>query len=74
MYKMQARASGKVPLSAVTVFYGRDWEDCEGTAELTFSECQDLLLEWERDDRRSARESGRATKWLPHEYKIVKVE
>jgi hypothetical protein len=69
--KIQAMASGLVPLSSVIVFYGREWEDCEGTAGLTCEECQELMASWERDDRRAAREMGRPSYMVPHRYRMV---
>lgn len=68
-YKIQARASGEIPLSSLCVFYEKAWCDCEGADRLTVDECQELVMKWTKADKRDARSFLRSGK--PHEYRIV---
>ena len=68
-YKIQARASGEIPLSSLCVFYNKAWQDCEGTERLTVDECNELIVEWIKADKRDARSFRHIGK--PHEYRIV---
>ena len=68
-YKIQARASGEIPLSSLCVFYGRAWCDCDGARDLTVEECNELIAEWIKADKRDARSFRHIGK--PHEYRVV---
>ena len=72
-YKIQARASGQFPKTSVIVMYGTDWEDCDGTNSLTLEECSELIRDWMRDDRKTAREVLGSIKGFPHKYRITAV-
>lgn len=69
--KVQARASRLVPLHSVSVLYGLDWEDCEGSEGLTLGEANELIQSWMRDDRLTLRDMGMHRTRYPHEYQIV---
>ena len=71
VYKIQAKASGKIRASSVAVLYGTSWEDCEGTKGLSLEECNELMTAWRKDDRRFARSLGHAGE--PHIYRSVHV-
>ena len=72
LYKIQARASRRIPLRSVLVLYGIDWEDCEGSENLTLEECQEIIRDWQRDDRLTAREMGfERSGAYPHDYQVM---
>ena len=69
-YHAEARRHPKSTLSknSLLILYGKTWEVCEGSHGLLLAEISELIRQWNRDDRLTAREFG-FPRTAVHEYR-----